>query len=134
MTATTATTQPQNLVPKVHPATRAVEPDDPMSLFATPVAGDPDVMLQAVVHEYAWMGWDAEQILGLFRDPFYPLLNDLRDALGEDVLRQRIGAIFECAGVYRFRATVREAPEEIEPELVQIGPMRLEESHHGNGL
>jgi hypothetical protein len=128
------TTRPADLVPKVHPATRAVEPDDPMSLYATPVEGDPDLMLRAVVQEYAWLGWDAEQVLALFRDPFYPLLNDLRDALGEDALRERISALFRFAGVYRFRATVREAPEEIEPELVQIGPMGLGGSRHGDGL
>jgi hypothetical protein len=128
------TTRPGNLVPKVHPATRAVEPDDPMSLYATPVTGDPEVMLRAVVQEYAWLGWDAEQVLALFRDPFYPLLNDLRDALGEDALRERIGAIFQRAGVYRFRATVREAPEEVVPELVQIGPMGLGGGRHGDGL
>jgi hypothetical protein len=128
------TTRPENLVPKVHPATRAVEPDDPMGLHATPVAGDPDVMLRAVVQEYAWLGWDAGQILALFGDPFYPVLNDLRDALGEAGLRDRIDAIFRRAGVYRFRSTVREAPEVIEPELVQIGPTGRGGSRHADGL
>jgi hypothetical protein len=127
------TTHAENLVPKVHPATRAVEPDDPLSLHATPVAGDPDAMLRAVIQEFAWLGWDAEQILALFNDPFYPVLNDLKDALGEAELRSRIVAIFVRAGVHRFRATVREAPEVIEPELVQIGPMGPGESRHGDG-
>jgi hypothetical protein len=128
------TTRPENFVPKVHPATRAVEPDDPLALHATPVAGDPEVMLRAVVQEYAWLGWDADQVLALFRDPFYPVLNDLRDALGEEALGERIGAIFRRTGVYRFRATVREAPEEVEAELVQIGPMRVGGDRHVRGL
>jgi hypothetical protein len=127
-------THAENLVPKVHPATRAVEPEDPLGLHATSVSGDPEVMLRAVVQEYAWLGWDADQILALFRDPFYPMLNDLKDALGEAGLRERIGNIFETAGVYRFRATVREAPEVIEPELVQIGPRGPGRSRHGDGL
>ena len=125
---------PQRFVPKVHPATRAVEPDDPMSLFATPVAGDPDVMLQAVVHEYAWMGWDAGQIAALFDDPFYPMLHGLRHALGEAGVRGRIDAVFRGCGVFRFRSTVHEEPDDTAPELVQIGLGRPEGVHHGDGL
>jgi hypothetical protein len=128
------TTRPENLVPKIHPATRAVEPDDPMDLHATPVAGDPDVMLRAVVQEYAWLGWDADQVLALFRDPFYPVLNDLRNALGEEALGERIDAIFRRAGVYRFRVSVHEALEEHEPELVQIGSMGPLGGRHARGL
>ena len=48
---------PERFVPKVHPATRAVEPDDPMDLDATLVPGDVDLMFRSVVQEYAWMGW-----------------------------------------------------------------------------
>src|SRR5262245_19305051 len=66
-----------SLVPKVHPTSRPVEPDDPLTLHATTVAGDPELMLHCLVQEYAWMGWDAEQILSLFRDPFYPVLHGL---------------------------------------------------------
>jgi hypothetical protein len=126
--------KPERFVPKVHPASREVMPDDPMTLCATPVEGDPDLLVRAVVQEYAWMGWDAEQIAALFRDPFYPMLHGLRRALGEAGVRERIDAVFRLCGVFRFRATVREEPDDAAPELVQIGPWRPEGVRHGDGL
>jgi hypothetical protein len=111
-----------NWVPKVHPATRSVEPDDPMTLQATPVPGDPEVMLRCVVQEFAWLGWDAEQILGLFRDPFYPVLHDLRSLYGESGIRERIAELLRQTGVFHFQTSVREEPEPAaEPELIQLG-------------
>jgi hypothetical protein len=125
---------PQRFVPKVHPLSRAAEPDDPMTLSATAVAGDPDVLIRALVQEYAWMGWDAEQIATLFNDPFYPMLHGLLEAYGAARVRERIDAVFGRCGVYRFRATVHEAPDDPGPEVVQIGTLRREGDHHGRGL
>ena len=125
---------PARFVPKVHPASREVMPDDPMTLCATPVEGDPDLLIRAVVQEYAWMGWEAEQIADLFRDPFYPMLHGLRLALGEAGIRERIEAVLARCGVYRFRSTVHEEPDDAAPELVQIGPLRPEGKRHGDGL
>jgi len=126
----------ERFVPKVHPASREVMADDPMTLWATPVAGDPDLLIRAVVQEYAWMGWDAEQIAALFRDPFYPMLHGLRHLLGEAGVRERIDAVFGHCGVFRFRSTVREAPDDADdaPELVQIGLGRPEGVRHGDSL
>jgi hypothetical protein len=128
--------KPGRFVPKVHPATRPVEAEDPMELCATPVAGDPDVLIRALVQEYAWMGWDAGQILELFRDPFYPMLHSLWQALGQDEIRQRIERVFREQGVYRFHCVVHEAPVMEEPAVVQIGPLqsRERENRHGAGL
>jgi hypothetical protein len=115
------------LVPKVHPATRAIEPTDPFTLHATPVTGDPEVMLRCVVQEYAWMGWDTEQIFGLFRQPFYPALNALLECYGETGIRQRICNVLGRSGVLRFAETLNEnatPDEELEaddgPELIQL--------------
>jgi hypothetical protein len=112
-------------VPKVHPATRPVEPEDPYTLHATSAAGDPEVMLLCLVQEYAWMGWDAEQILGLFRDPSYPALNQLWDYYGEAAVRERVAGLVRETGVFRFHGTVCDGPaeeaEEAEPELVPLG-------------
>src|SRR5215831_5989858 len=117
------TTDRARFVPKVHPATRAVQPDDPMTLEATPVAGDPEVMLRCLVQEYAWMGWDAEQILGLFHDPYYPALHGLLGLYGEGGVRQRVLELLRQTGVFHFQATVHDEPEsdEPEPELIQVG-------------
>ncbi len=110
-------------VPKVHPATRAVEAEDPMTLNATAVTGDPEVMLRCVVQEYAWMGWDAAEIFALFRDPGYPVLNALLDCYGEEGLRERVWATLGQTGVFHYQTTVCEEPD-VEPEvpdLIQLG-------------
>jgi hypothetical protein len=114
---------PERFVPKVHPATRPVEADDPMTLHAAEVDGDPELMLQCVVQEYAWMGWDAVQILSLFRDPAYPALRRLLEHYGETGVRERIEALLGLMGVFRYDVTLNEEPEpaESEPELIQLG-------------
>jgi hypothetical protein len=111
-------------VSKVHPATRPVEPDDPFNLNATLVAGNVDLMFRSVVQEYAWLGWGTEPILGLFRDPFYPALHGLWEALGEEETRARIEAVLARTGVIHFHATVHETEPDAndrEPDLVPIG-------------
>ncbi len=125
------------LVPKVHPATRAIERTDPFTLHATPVGGDPELMLRCVVQEYAWMGWDTEQIFELFQQPFYPALNALLEFYGEAGIRKRIGKVLGRSGVLRFAETLNEnatPDDELEddggPELVQIRiPEELRNSH-----
>lgn len=115
---------PERFVPKVHPASRPIELDDPLDLNATMVAGDVELMFRSIVQEYAWMGWGVDPILGLFRDPYYPVLHGLWEALGDDTTRERIESVLAKTGVIHFRATVHEVepePHEEEPDLVPIG-------------
>jgi hypothetical protein len=117
------------LVSKIHPLTRAVEPEDPMELVATPVEGDPDVMLECLVQEFAWMGWDAEQLMGLFRNSSYPVLNQLLRHYGDKDVRRRVEAILGRFGRLRFRETIVEDPDpedHDEPELIQLTVRRRE--------
>jgi hypothetical protein len=114
----------ERLVPKVHPATRPIEANDPFSLHATAVSGDPEVMLECLVQEYAWMGWDTEQVVGLFHDPGYPALNALLEHFGEEDVRRRVEVVLKRMGVFRVSGTVLDEPEpeeEEEPELIQLG-------------
>jgi hypothetical protein len=118
------TVESDRLVPKVHPATRPVEEDDPMTLCAMPVMGDPDMMIRCLAEEYAWMGWTPDQILGLFRDPAYPALYALWQSCGEEGIRERVGAVTRLHRIFRFVGTVTEPPaqeEQSEPELVELG-------------
>jgi hypothetical protein len=117
MESTMESSVPQ-FVPKVHPASREVLPDDPMSLHATAFPGDPNVMIRAVVQEFGGMGWELDAILGLFHDPFYPALHGVALVLGEDEIRRRIAAVLKDHGIYRFRCTIREEPEA--PDVVSI--------------
>src|SRR5262245_19243309 len=114
----------ERFVPKVHPAGRAVEADDPLELVATPVEGDPGLMLDCVVQEFAGMGWDAGQLLGLFRSPAYPILNQLLAYYGEAEVRRRVGALLGGPGAVPVRETVADDPEpdgDDGPELIQLG-------------
>ena len=113
----------ERFVPKVHPATREVESDDPMEIVATPVTGDVDMMLECIVQEFAWMGWDTERILALFRDPFYPALHQLGRRYGEAGIRARVTALLGRMGVFCCQEEVRDEPEADEPEteLIQLG-------------
>jgi hypothetical protein len=116
-----------NAVAKVHPATRGIEPDDPLNLHAVEVDGDPQVMLQMLVEEYARMGFGLEELMNLCRQPFYVGLHGLWLRYGEQELRRRLTAILSRCGV--LRAKVREAPPP--GELLQIdASSSLERDHH----
>jgi hypothetical protein len=121
------TLQANHLVSKVHPLAREVEPEDPMELVATPVEGEPDFMLQCIVEEFTWMGMDAEQLLGLFRNPEYPVLNQLLRHYGAEAIQQRVRALQGPLGGIRFREVIEEPePGEDEgPELIQLSVGRI---------
>jgi hypothetical protein len=107
--------------------TRQVEADDPMELVATPVGGDPEWMLRCLVQEFAWMGWGEADLLGLFHDPEYPVLNQLREYFGDEEVAARVRETLAASGVLRVRAVVDETPEpeDDEPELIQLSTRKL---------
>jgi hypothetical protein len=109
-------------VPKVHPLTRDVEPDDPLELMAHTAVGDPDVMLECILQEFLWMGWSEEELVGLFDHPGYPLLGELRRFFGDDEVRRRVAALVATCGRWRFRETIAEPDPEPDHglELLQI--------------
>jgi hypothetical protein len=119
------TSESSRFMPKVHPASRPVEAEDPFSLHANVLAGDPELMLQCVVEEYAWMGWSSEQILELFHNPFYPVLYELGRWFGKDELRRRLDGLMRPSGMFPFHVVMHEElgpePEGVEEELLQLG-------------
>jgi hypothetical protein len=109
-------------VPKVHPASRSAEPEDPLLMQAISVEGDPDLMLRCVVQEFLSMGWDVEQILSLFEDPEYPALCELGQYYGVTGLRERIAGLLGPVHRLPFEVVMWEAPEsKPEPELLELG-------------
>jgi hypothetical protein len=109
--------QDPNLVHKVHPASREVLPDDPLNLHGFEVPGDSALMLRLLVEEYARLGADTEQILGLARDPFYHAFHGLYRLFGEQELRRRVSEIVQLCGVIRVRKREQAPPPE---QIVQI--------------
>ncbi len=89
---------------KIHPATREILPDDPMEMHGFEVPGDPNLMLRLLVEEYARIGWGAEEILQLARDPNYQAFHGLLQFFGEEKLSSQIEKILARCGVMRVTA------------------------------
>ena len=110
--------------PKVHPLDRLADVEDPFELMAEPVSGDPQVMLECMLEEFVWMGWNASQLESLFQNPGYPVLVALGEHFGEDEVRRRIQSLLARTGVLRFREVIAEPDEEEhEPEVSR--PLRI---------
>ena len=105
-------------VPKVHPATRSVEPDDPMNLHAVEISGDSDLMLRVLVEEYARMGWNIDAVMSLAVDPVYQGFHGLLQLHGEEELRRRVTEIMGRCGVLRITTEDAAPPPD---QLVQLG-------------
>lgn len=113
------------LAPKVHPLTRPAEAEDPMEVVANPVPGDPDYMLDCMVEELAWAGLGMDEVLALFDDPGYPVLNQLLEHFGRDAVYDRVWELFAVRNAFRVTAVVEETPDpDLEsddgPELIQL--------------
>jgi hypothetical protein len=125
-------TSSEQWVPKVHPTARELGPEDPMELVASAVQGDPAFMLQCLIQEFAWLGWEADQLLGLFHHPAYPVLNQLLDYFGVDAVRQRIQELVGQAGVIHFRESIDEESEpeaDDAPVLLQVSTRKISQVH-----
>jgi len=122
-----------NAVPKIHPASREMLPEDPMDLHAFQVPGDPEFMLRLLVEEYARIGWDADAIMSLARNPNYQGFHGLLKLYGEQALREKVSATLARTGV--LRVTAREKPPAPEV-LVELNPQLLGErrADHGERL
>ena len=106
-----------NAIPKVHPATREILPDDPMEMHGFEVPGDPGLMLRLLVEEYARIGWEAQAIMRLARDPNYQALFGLLRFFGEEELTARVSQTLARCGVIRVKTT---ETEPISERLVQL--------------
>jgi hypothetical protein len=97
---------------RTHPRDRDAKPDDPLELSGIEVEGDPEVMLDCIVEEYARMGCGADDILRMFDDPFFQGPYGLTRAFGRDYVRLRVQGVLRRCGVLRVR--VVEQPSERE--------------------
>jgi hypothetical protein len=104
-------------VPKVHPASREILPDDPLEMHGFEVPGDPTLMLRLLVEEYARIGWGLEDLMRLARDPNYTVFHGRWRSLGEVELRRRVAEALSRCGVIRVTASETEPLSE---RLVQI--------------
>ena len=76
------------------------EPDDPMMLVGVGLPGGPERardMAYAFAEEFARMGFGKEELLRLFRNPFYRSAHSAHEILGEAAIGEIVG---ECVGVW----------------------------------
>jgi len=90
-----------------HGADKVAEPKDPMQRNGHVVPGDPAVMLDGLVEEFARMGMPRDRILNLFENPSFEATHGLLVVLGPDVVEQRVDAVLRRCGVWKI--TVHEA-------------------------
>ncbi len=94
-----ADTEPNPL----HPGEKPLKADDPMEMMAATATGDPLVMLDGIVEEYARMGWGRDEIAELFDSPFFQATHGLKKLLGKEEIERRIEATLKRCGVFRVR-------------------------------
>ena len=73
------------------------DPEDPMEFMGVrlpvPTEAEADEMVVCLVDEFVRMGFGEEQLLGLFRDPFYAATHDVWRRKGEAYVRDVIGRV-----------------------------------------
>jgi len=85
-----------------HGVDKHLEPEDPMQRNGQVVPGDPAVMLDGLVEEFARMGMPRDRILNLFESPTFEATHGLRAVLGADVVRRRVDAVLQRCGVWNI--------------------------------
>ncbi len=74
-------------------AEKRFEDDDPMELVGMVMPGEPgqlEAMAEALVDEYARLGWDEKRILTLFVNPFFLATHRIYRQKGEAYVRELI--------------------------------------------
>ncbi len=93
------------------PLPKFPDPDDPMGMEAELVSGDPRVMLDCLIEEFARLGWDANRIARMFENPFFLASHGLAERFGFAAIRERIRQTLKRCGVFSFEI-IEETPDQ----------------------
>ena len=108
---------------------RDPDPSDPNLLVGVMLPADAEAMRDMAyvfAEEFARMGYSREQLLWLFKNPFYGGAHGAYQALGETEI---LAIIDECVNVWgRTRITVKDV------ELPPSSPPRVAGEERGGGL
>jgi hypothetical protein len=80
---------------------KELESDDPMELMCEQVPGETQFLMRCVVEEFAQIGYGAEDLFSLFREPVYPMLNRILQSEGEPFVRNFIEEVLNECGTLR---------------------------------
>ncbi len=73
------------------------DPEDPMELCGVGLLTAEDTsetMTECFIEEFLRLGYDAERLLALFRNPFYTGVNMVLQNRGEEFVRRKIAEVF----------------------------------------
>ncbi len=101
----------EEFLEREHPGNRPAEPADPMETTAARVDGNPFVMLDCLIEEYARQGLSKREILDLFEQPFYQATHGLKCLLGEETIRRRVESTLARCGVFSVRTVTVTDPD-----------------------
>jgi hypothetical protein len=90
-----------------HPRDRATQQDDPMMLEPVEIDGDPEIMIDCLIEEFARMGWDTPTIIRMFDNPFYEGPHRARQLYTADAFEARVRRVLGRCGTLRVRIVER---------------------------
>ncbi len=101
-------------------AEKDFDADDPMELVGVaPPGGDPEQMAECFVEEYIRDGWGDENLLCLFRDPFYRATYRIYQEKGEEYVLALIGKVRQKWGYWKGDASLRLRLDEIKKRMLK---------------
>ncbi len=86
--------------------------DDPMELVGVSLEEDPDdealeEMARSFVEEFARMGWTGDQILRMFKSPFFRVPHRILEVRGEQFVQGLVSAVDEMRSQLQQNMGVR---------------------------
>ena len=93
---------------------KEAEPNDPMELVFETIPGEAAFLAQCVIEEFASIGYGAEDLFTLFREPIYPMLNDILRKEGEPFVRGLIEQVLAEWGTLKVKTEIIEGGNELE--------------------
>ena len=90
---------------------KEAEVNDPMELVCETIPGDAGpgdaaFLARCVIEEFALIGYGAEDLFTLFRDPVYPMLNNILRKEGEAFVRNLIGQVLGEWGTLKVKTEI----------------------------
>ncbi len=90
-----------------HGSAKQPEPSDPLGLVGAMVpGGNIDMLSRCFIEEFAAMGYDAEGILALFRQPQYLAIHAVYRLKGEQAVIEMIDRVISECGIFRTTETI----------------------------
>ena len=104
------------------------DPADPSILVGVRLSVDVDAttdMAYVFAEEFARMGYDAERLMRLFRDPFYAGAHDAYQTLGDAEIRR---IVEECVGAWGSLRVVEQDGDDAGDEAEEALLIQIEET------